>query len=143
MVGKRAYICSELGDTCTWPKQFFLNLVGDQRLDYEIKYENPGQLQICGQTLLLSNTGVPWTDCTGEIQRRIVPFYFGTSVNVRDLSLQKRVMKELPRIFVKGVQSYQALLGDVQADGLDLEGHLNHLAPSNYFARATDAMFSR
>ena len=140
LLHKTLFVCTELGDGCKWPKQFFLNLVGDQKLNYELKYAQPGTMVNKAQGLLLSNTGVPWIDDRGEIKRRIMPFYFPNPVAAHDPHLQDRVMNELPQLMAKGVQAYHGLRHHMVFHDGSVESHLASILPAGTLEQAYDAM---
>mgnify|MGYP003650479622 CR=1 FL=1 len=114
---KHLWVCSEVTQECTWDQSLFQQIVSGETFASERKFRDLKWVESTFPGIMCSNTGLPFMDTMGSIQRRIVCFFYNQKVAPadQDSGLQDRVFDEFSRILVKSVANYHWLRKQVQA----------------------------
>ena len=99
----------------------------------EEKYENPSQIKIDFNGLVLSNEKCPWKDIKGNIKRRAVVFEFLNETTTFDPNLSKSLSDESAAIISKGCDSFHDMR-DNKPDGVAYIEYMNSIT-NNYFEK--------
>jgi len=135
---KHLWVCSEVTQECTWDQSLFQQIVSGETFASERKFRDLKWVESTFPGIMCSNTGLPFMDTMGSIERRIVCFFYDRKVAPadQDSGLQAKIRDEFSRILVKSVANYHWLRGAVQAPPYNgrLWAFLN-ARHGNYFER--------
>ena len=110
-LGKLLNVCNEPGPVSAPAENTLKAVVGQDRLAFERKYQDPFEAKATIRVVILTNNAPPFADRTERIWRRamFLPFNIVVPPERRDKHLADKLLTELPGIFLWAMAGYRRL----------------------------------